>query len=692
MLTLTARFAPRLVCALVATLSGTAWAQTYTNTTPISFAAGAQGVPFPSTLGVTGGPSAITNVTVTVNMINGDIAGPKMLLVAPNGKQVWLWRVNSTGGGSFGGFQYALTLQDGAPRPPQQLPNSPQMSISLGLFDNAYTFSPTSFNQGSMPGVNTASASEFLSSLLGDNANGTWSLYAVNETWNFSGFEALRGTIPSWSLTFNAPRQPWQATPTSRTLTYQGRLTGAGGAPHSGPADIRVGLWKDRVATFTEARVSLEQFGNVPVSEGLFSLSLLPPTGAFDDAELWAEVEVAIPAGSNNWVKLTPRQQLSAAPSAQYARRAGSAALADLATSATSAQSATTATTAATAQALDTSSRPRLRPTGSNTAGLWLDVGTNLPQRTFVGIGPGDNAGLYSSTAGWGLLMDNITGFVSVNNGQNAERALHVGSSAIAGREGLIRLSSRGDENINSRSWDVGVPKGNSSTAGRNYSFVIDDANNGAGPANLVIRWDTGHIGVRNESPAFDLDITGRDNTNAYLALRPGVGSPDRRTWTVEGARDGSFVVADQQAFAVRLAIDTAGNCFNRTGTWGVLSDARTKQDITPITGALARALALRGVEFAYRDDAGPLAAPGRHMGFLAQDVQTVLPDWVLPVPPAAGAPDRIGVAERGATALLVEALRELRAEKDAQIAQRDRQIADLVARLEKLEQAAGKR
>ena len=68
-------------------------------------------------------------------------------------------------------------------------------------------------------------------------------------------------------------------------------------------------------------------------------------------------------------------------------------------------------------------------------------------------------------------------------------------------------------------------------------------------------------------------------------------------------------------------------------------------------------------------------------MGLLAQDVEAVFPDWVSE--DAAGYKH---VTERATTALMVEALRDLRAEKDAQIrALRDENSA-LAGRLERLE------
>ena len=53
----------------------------------------------------------------------------------------------------------------------------------------------------------------------------------------------------------------------------------------------------------------------------------------------------------------------------------------------------------------------------------------------------------------------------------------------------------------------------------------------------------------------------------------------------------------------------------------------------------------------------------GRHTGFIAQEVQQVFPDWV------GMAPDGyLTVGPNGFEALAVEALRDLRAEKDAEI------------------------
>ena len=68
-------------------------------------------------------------------------------------------------------------------------------------------------------------------------------------------------------------------------------------------------------------------------------------------------------------------------------------------------------------------------------------------------------------------------------------------------------------------------------------------------------------------------------------------------------------------------------------------------------------------MSFLYNDPKAPGAADGRVTGLIAQEVEKVFPDWVSTVDGTYKA-----VAPRGFEALTVEALRELRAEKDAEI------------------------
>ncbi|MBK7145494.1 MAG: tail fiber domain-containing protein [Xanthomonadales bacterium] len=144
-------------------------------------------------------------------------------------------------------------------------------------------------------------------------------------------------------------------------------------------------------------------------------------------------------------------------------------------------------------------------------------------------------------------------------------------------------------------------------------------------------------------------DATGTAANNAGFYLDQYNGSAQVRRLTLAGNGDLSVTAA---------AFKPGG------GSWSAPSDARLKQDIEPLSGALERMLQLKGVSFEYREPDPARRPAGRHIGFLAQQVQPLFPSWV-------GTDDRgfLTVGSQGFEALTVEALRELRAEKDAALA-----------------------
>lgn len=150
---------------------------------------------------------------------------------------------------------------------------------------------------------------------------------------------------------------------------------------------------------------------------------------------------------------------------------------------------------------------------------------------------------------------------------------------------------------------------------------------------------------------------------------------------TTGGGADLRFAFGTDQVASsnpVMVEFRNDGTAFKASGSasWDVVSDRRLKQDVAPIEHALDRLLLLRGVRFQYRDAALPdgIALPrGEQMGFIAQDVAEVFPEWV-------GKSDDgyLFVGERGTTALMVEALREL----EARNAALEARLAALEARL----------
>ena len=116
-------------------------------------------------------------------------------------------------------------------------------------------------------------------------------------------------------------------------------------------------------------------------------------------------------------------------------------------------------------------------------------------------------------------------------------------------------------------------------------------------------------------------------------------------------------------------------------GAWSVASDARLKKDIRPLEQALARLLQLHGVTYEYKDAQAIHELPGQQTGMIAQEVEKVFPEWV-----ESGRDGMKRLSVRGFEALTVEALRELRTEKDEQIRSRDAQINSMEKRLAALE------
>ncbi len=103
-------------------------------------------------------------------------------------------------------------------------------------------------------------------------------------------------------------------------------------------------------------------------------------------------------------------------------------------------------------------------------------------------------------------------------------------------------------------------------------------------------------------------------------------------------------------------------------GSWSSFSDARLKKNIHSLTNALDELLALRGVSFEYKDPEKIHERPGEQIGMIAQEVEQVFPDWVHET-----ADGYKRLTYHGFEALTVEALRELRSERDEKIAALER-------------------
>jgi trimeric autotransporter adhesin len=129
---------------------------------------------------------------------------------------------------------------------------------------------------------------------------------------------------------------------------------------------------------------------------------------------------------------------------------------------------------------------------------------------------------------------------------------------------------------------------------------------------------------------------------------------------------------------ALRMRLSNAGQLQTTTGTISTLSDARLKNQVNDYTGALDRINALRPVRYHYKDAGKASFQPeGLHIGFIAQEMQQVFPQWV-----SQGDDGYLMLSMRGFEGVAVRAMQELSAEN----AQMRAQNAALEARLRAIE------
>jgi hypothetical protein len=170
--------------------------------------------------------------------------------------------------------------------------------------------------------------------------------------------------------------------------------------------------------------------------------------------------------------------------------------------------------------------------------------------------------------------------------------------------------------------WDI------ASGGTNNY---LDFYHNGNGGSMMTLRPDLRFVGIRTINPTFTLHVNGD-------AGKPGGGS------------------------------------------WANASDARLKSDVQDLQGSLENLLKLRGVTFIYNDPETIHELPGKRTGMIAQEVAEVFPDWV-----SEANDGYLRLTYRGFEALMVEALRELREEKDAEIQTLNLTIQKLNSELQSL-------
>jgi Chaperone of endosialidase len=260
----------------------------------------------------------------------------------------------------------------------------------------------------------------------------------------------------------------------------------------------------------------------------------------------------------------------------------------------------------------------------------------------------------------------------------------------------------------------VGSAAGAKVVAGDVGGVATIGGHNGALNAwrNLAINPSGGNVGIATSSPTHKLDVNGdirhrtgnqfyfgdtSENTDTFYLERTNSSSNSTQLTLYIGDDPTSnidyFKIKPTNSSTNTFWFGSDGVAWkNGGGSWSNSSDRRIKRDITDLDGTLDRLLGLRGVNFYYTDLTAPGAAAGLRTGFIAQEVEEVFPEWVTEIHGMGAKHDGLkALTISGFEALTVEAMRDLREEKDAEIAElraeKDAQIASLEARLARMEQ-----
>ena len=325
-------------------------------------------------------------------------------------------------------------------------------------------------------------------------------------------------------------------------------------------------------------------------------------------------------------------------------------------------------------------------------------------------LGGADNlaSGTHATVAGGGRNTAS-GGFSTVPGGvENCAGGL---GSLAAGAQAKVRPGNdsgspgTGCENVPSTGDDWG-DHGTFVWADRTFSDFVSTGDHqflvrARGGVGINTNAPTTALHVLGDSPAsvFDAqfkiegsETTGNAGTGGAISFQGHDGSIPR-VWGViravkENSIDGntdSVIRFYNRSFETSLRetmrIDSDGVTYNASGSWAVFSDERLKEDIRPLDGALDRLLALEGVTFRYRDPEMAMGATGVRTGFVAQQVETVFPEWV-----GENAEGIKYVSPSGFEALTIEALRELAQRQDATIAGLREHVDDQQQRLTRLE------
>lgn len=266
-----------------------------------------------------------------------------------------------------------------------------------------------------------------------------------------------------------------------------------------------------------------------------------------------------------------------------------------------------------------------------------------------------------------------LTGPNNVFVGHESGRSTTTGSSNTyigrdAGREGTtaafnvnIGFSSGRKTTTGIGNVMIGFTAGNENLTGRQNVYIGSDAgyNNTNGNHNIFM----GHRAGYNVTSGFGNIIMGNQ--------QDAISSTSNDTLTLGSNRSGvgTFMQADMLTGPLQVKGGTT-----------TLSDARLKKDITTLDGSLDKILSLRGVSYYWKPSYNAKDTR-KHVGFIAQEVQEIVPEVVYEMPQGKQG-TYLTVSYETLVPVLVEAIKE----QNITITDQAKEIDELKSRMDRLE------
>jgi hypothetical protein len=290
-------------------------------------------------------------------------------------------------------------------------------------------------------------------------------------------------------------------------------------------------------------------------------------------------------------------------------------------------------------------------------------VGTSALLRNTTSLGGGNTALGYEALAsatdvnntavGYQALYSNTSGFTNTAFGYSAMKLNLSGTNNIGIGANAMFNNSTGGANI-------AIGGGSLLTATASIQNVVvgfTAMNAGTGSYNTAI----GAYALNNASETGNYNtVIGRE---AGDSISSGAGNVVVGTNTSTGTKAPAFSITTQSNY-ISMGSTSVTNAYVQVA-WTVVSDARDKTDFAPVPHGLDFVSKLQPISYRFKEtrDATEGHGPVRY-GFKAQDVLALEGD--TPVIIDAANPDKLYFNDQALIAVLVNAIKELKAEFDA--------------------------